>query len=460
MKVFKRSISWFLILMVLACMAPFAGAQEDASSALRSVAVQLRERLVARQSSITVQFQMQEELTQQHLIDLMEQAVAHTGNPAEGDYLENHIENYEANAQILPSQGGYDVSVTYTVDYYTTAEQEQKVAEQIEKLLAEWNLGSATKQEKVTKIYSHITSTVDYDFTNLENEAYNLKYSAYAALINGTAVCQGYANLFYRMALSLGIDCRIIHGSSRGESHAWNIAKLDGKYYLLDATWDEGRSEWNYFLKGSSDFADHLFEAEYVTEAFKKAYPISAENYTPGTEPVNPFKDVAEGAYYAKAVLWAVSKGITNGMGEGIFCPNDTCTRGQIVTFLWRANGSPEPQSTANPFSDVATDAYYAKAVLWAVEKGITNGTGEGKFSPNAECIREQIVTFLWRSQGKPTTGSANPFGDVASGTYYYDAVLWAVDRGITNGISATTFAPKDDCTRGQIVTFLYRCLV
>ena len=136
-----------------------------------------------------------------------------------------------------------------------------------------------------------------------------------------------------------------------------------------------------------------------------------------------------------------------------------TCTRAQIVTFLWRAAGSPEPKSSAMPFEDVAADAYYYDAVLWAVENGITTGTTAATFAPNATCTRAQIVTFLWRSQRSPAADSVNPFTDVAADAYYNTAVLWAAENGITGGTSATTFSPSNDCTRAQIVTFLFRCL-
>ncbi len=172
----------------------------------------------------------------------------------------------------------------------------------------------------------------------------------------------------------------------------------------------------------------------------------------------NPFTDVKTGAYYFDSVLWAVEKGITNGTTTTTFSPEESCTRGQIVTFLWRAAGSPEPTSTAMPFTDVKADAYYYKAILWAVEKGITTGTTATTFSPEDFCTRGQIVTFLWRSQGKPAVAYSNPFTDVKGGAYYYDAVLWAVKSGITNGTSANAFSPEDTCTRAQCVTFLYRC--
>ena len=173
-----------------------------------------------------------------------------------------------------------------------------------------------------------------------------------------------------------------------------------------------------------------------------------------------PFVDVPADAYYYDAVLWAAENGITDGVDETHFAPDAICTRAQIVTFLWRAAGCPEPESLSS-FADVPADSYYAKAVAWAVEQGITVGTGDGKFSPDAPCTRAQCVAFLWRAQGTPDAAEGNPFIDVAEDTFYTDAVLWAAENGITLGTNAdgTTFSPDGDCTRAQIVTFLYRCL-
>ena len=175
------------------------------------------------------------------------------------------------------------------------------------------------------------------------------------------------------------------------------------------------------------------------------------------TFPIVTFTDVPADAYYADAVSWAVLKGVTNGTSETTFSPNASCTRAQAVTFLWRAAGSPEPESTRNPFDDIKSDEYYYKAVLWAVEQGITYGTTDSTFSPDATCTRAQIVTFLWRSQECPEAGEMNPFDDVADNTYYAEAVKWAVMEGVTSGTSASTFSPSNNCTRAQIVTFLWR---
>ena len=169
----------------------------------------------------------------------------------------------------------------------------------------------------------------------------------------------------------------------------------------------------------------------------------------------SPFSDVSTSAYYYEAVKWAQEKGITGGIGNGLFGPNQPCTRAQIVTFLWRAAGSPEPK-TMSSFADVSTDAYYAKAVAWAVENGITTGTGDGKFSPDATCTRAQSVTFLFRAIGKLVDSKAE-FSDVLTDSYYANAVAWAVENGVTNGIGDGLFGPNNSCTRAQIVTFLFR---
>lgn len=177
---------------------------------------------------------------------------------------------------------------------------------------------------------------------------------------------------------------------------------------------------------------------------------------TQPTQTVGGFTDVSASSYYASAVEWAVQQGITNGTSATTFSPEQSCTRAQAVTFLWRAAGSPEPTSTACPFTDVSSTSYYYKAVLWAYENGITLGTSDTAFSPNATVTRAQVVTFLCRALNGSASGS-NPFSDVADSAYYYSAVLWAVANNITNGTTATTFSPNATCTRAQIVTFLCR---
>ena len=211
------------------------------------------------------------------------------------------------------------------------------------------------------------------------------------------------------------------------------------------------------------------FEAEgelrYTAVFENPAFEPQARTVTiPKLERANPFKDVKKNKYYYEPVLWAYyhEPQITSGIGETSFGPNQTCTRAQIVTFLWKAAGCPEPESAVNPFTDVKPEKYYYKAVLWAAEHDVTGGTGEGTFSPNKGCTRAQTVTFLWRFAGSPEPNQTeNPFADVREGKYYYSAVLWAYyhEPQITSGVGESTFSPNASCTRGQIVTFLYKLM-
>ena len=186
-----------------------------------------------------------------------------------------------------------------------------------------------------------------------------------------------------------------------------------------------------------------------VSAAFKAAAPASE----------NPFTDVPSGAYYEDAVVWAVKKGITSGTSATTFNPDGSCTRAQAVTFLWRAAGSPEPKSAAMPFTDVPAGSYFEKAVLWAVENGITKGTSDTTFSPDDSCTRAQIVTFLWRAGGSPAVSGNSAFSDVAADAYYAAAVAWAEKNGVTGGIGGGLFGSDNTCTRAQIVTFLHRAM-
>ena len=209
---------------------------------------------------------------------------------------------------------------------------------------------------------------------------------------------------------------------------------------------------WRVILGGVT-ITDNKFtmpaEDVEVQAVFEKDAPISK----------HPFLDVPAGAYYEDAVVWAVGKGITSGTNATTFDPNGTCTRAQAVTFLWRAAGSPVPKTKLMPFPDVPVGSYYWNAVLWAIEQGITEGTSYLTFSPNDSCTRAQIVTFLWRAKGNPAVRGNAPFTDVAPDAYYAAAVTWAEKNGITGGIGNGLFGSNNTCTRAQIVTFLYRAM-
>ena len=229
----------------------------------------------------------------------------------------------------------------------------------------------------------------------------------------------------------------------------------DGWDQTFTITPDKGYAVAKVLVDGKSVGAVKSYTFKNVTKDHTIEAIFMKSNGNPQT---GVFVDVATGSYYEDAVDWAVENGITKGTDDTHFSPDGICTRAQAVTFLWRAAGSPKPETRTMPFTDVPAGSYYYDAVLWAVENGIAKGTSDTTFSPNMTCSRAQIVTFLWRSEKSPAAGTANPFADVKSTAYYADAVLWAVKENIAKGTTNTTFSPDADCTRAQIVTFLWRC--
>lgn len=244
-------------------------------------------------------------------------------------------------------------------------------------------------------------------------------------------------------------------GAGGSISPSGNVSVREGRDQTFTITPDKGYAVANVKIDGKSIGAVKSYTFENVRRTHTIEVIFMKANGNPQT---GVFVDVATGSYYEDAVDWAVENGITKGTDDTHFSPDGICTRAQAVTFLWRAAGSPKPETRTMPFTDVPVGSYYYDAVLWAVENGITKGTSDTTFSPNITCTRAQIVAFLWRSEKSPAAGTANPFADVKSTAYYADAVLWAVKENITKGTTSTTFGPNADCTRAQIVTFLWRC--
>ena len=244
-------------------------------------------------------------------------------------------------------------------------------------------------------------------------------------------------------------------GTGGAISPSGNVSVREGRDQTFTITPDQGYTVSDVKIDGKSIGAVKSYTFENVRRTHTIEVIFMKANGNPQT---GVFVDVATGSYYEDAVDWAVENGITTGVSANRFDPNGVCTRAQAVTFLWRAAGSPKPETRTMPFADVPAGSYYYDAVLWAVENGITKGTSDTTFSPNMTCTRAQIVAFLWRSEKSPAAGSRNPFADVKSTAYYADAVLWAVKEDITKGTTNTTFSPDADCTRAQIVTFLWRC--
>ena len=244
-------------------------------------------------------------------------------------------------------------------------------------------------------------------------------------------------------------------GTGGSISPSGNVSVREGRDQTFTITPDKGYAVANVKIDGKSIGAVKSYTFENVRRTHTIEVIFMKANGNPQT---GVFVDVATGSYYEDAVDWAVENGITKGTDDTHFSPDGICTRAQAVTFLWRTAGSPASKTSTMPFTDVPVGSYYYDAVLWAVENGITKGTSDTTFSPNMTCSRAQIVAFLWRSEKSPAAGTANPFADVKSTAYYADAVLWAVREDITKGTTNTTFSPDADCTRAQIVTFLWRC--
>ena len=257
----------------------------------------------------------------------------------------------------------------------------------------------------------------------------------------------GHSYSYYTIKATAGVGGSI--------SPSGNVSVREGRDRTFTITPDKGYAISNVKIDGKSIGAVKSYTFENVRRTHTIEVIFTKANGNPQT---GVFVDVATGSYYEDAVDWAVENGITKGTDDTHFSPDGICTRAQAVTFLWRTAGSPKPETRAMPFTDVPVGSYYYDAVLWAVENGITKGTSDTTFSPNMTCSRAQIVAFLWRSEKSPAAGTANPFTDVKSTAYYAVAVLWAVKENITEGTTNTTFSPDADCTRAQIVTFLWRC--
>ena len=307
--------------------------------------------------------------------------------------------------------------------------------------------GGATWQDSPE--FTGLSASTAYRFVARYGATESRFASLASAELNVTtnAALSGGGYTYYTIKATAGVNGAI--------SPSGSVSVREGRNQTFTITPNTGYAISNVKIDGKSVGA----VKSYTFENVKGNHTIEAifmkANGNPQT---GVFVDVATGSYYEDAVDWAVENGITQGTDDTHFSPDGICTRAQAVTFLWRAAGSPASKTSAMPFTDVPVGSYYYDAVLWAVENGITKGTSETRFSPDDTCTRAQIVAFLWRSEKSPAAGSRNPFADVKSTAYYADAVLWAVKEDITKGSTNTTFSPDADCTRAQIVTFLWRC--
>ena len=282
------------------------------------------------------------------------------------------------------------------------------------------------------------TATVFYENTTV--------YAHWTYIGGGGSSGGGGGYTYHTIRAISGLNGSISPSGWTSVRHGWD--------QTFTITPDKGYAVAKVLVDGKSVGSVKSYTFKNVTKDHTIEVVFMKANGNPQT---GVFVDVPEGSYYEEAVDWAVEKGITTGTGNNYFTPDGICTRAQAVTFLWRVAGSPTPKTEAMVFEDVLDGSYYYEAVLWAVENGITVGTSATTFSPELTCSRAHIVTFLWRAANSPSVKTANPFTDVAADAYYIDAVLWAVKHKITVGTTLSTFSPDEGCTRAQIVTFLYR---
>ena len=525
----------------------------EATSAVDKAAQQMRKHIKNFDKSFTITFSKAYYGDAYALLDkLKDKTFAHTGKPDEGDYLLWSIARMSYRAQL--SNGGVKY-ISYEVQYNMTRSQSKEAAAKADSILKSLKLSGKSDYDKIYAIYHYITSHVTYDFSGV-SVGDHIAHSSYAALCKNHAVCQGIALSIYHMMLKSGIDCRLVSGYLTGGAHGWNLVKLGGKYYYVDATNDLGSTNYTYFLKCGASMPTHTPDPAFQTAEFKKKYPLATKDYsapkptskpTPTVIPLptpktayyvmnegsgkitvtsgdriimsihgsnnyqtwtssdtkvfdpqdgyarmagkatvtvtytdmsNPepgvefpvvtktcevtvlYKDVtSKKDFWYTPTNYLTAQNVVKGyQDQTLFKPANDCTRAQMLTFMWRLAGSPATKKNTCKFKDVKSSDYYFKPVIWAVEKGITTGYDDGTFKPKNVCTRAQTVTFLWRMAGKPSPSSTkNPFKDVKNTDYFYKATLWASENGILAGYDDGTFRPNGDCLRRQMVTFLYK---
>ena len=481
---------------------------------------------------------------------IKDKAFEHTGKPGEGDYLRWTLSyiNYTA-----WGKGQYWNKIQFTMKYHVTKSQDADAKKKADDTITSLKLSGKKDYDKIKAIYDYITKNVTYYKSSSGTSG--ASYAMYGALCKKKATWQGIDLAVYYMMLKAGIDCRIITGNRTGESYAWNIVKIGGEYYYLDATSDLGAKDYSYFLKCPNSLGQYSPNYIYTTDDFKKKYPMATMDYylkiatpTPTEIPIptpkkveytmkeeegsitavcgdkimlhmpdlphssiewtstnpnvykflddcakmagqtkvtviyydasnkdangNPaetrlsvnitvlYKDVTKtNDFWYAPTNYLTAKDVVKGYeNQTLFKPGNDCTRAQMLTFMWRLAGSPEPKSDKCQFPDVKSSDYYYKPVIWAVENGITTGYDDGTFKPKNVCTRAQTVTFLWRMAGKPAPESkTNKFKDVKEKDYFYKATLWASEKKILAGYSDGTFRPQGLCLRRQMVTFLYK---
>ena len=410
--------------------------------------------------------------------EIFSAALEHTGAGTEGDYLRWQLGGYTAD--LAYNAGGTMYKFIYHITFFTTASEENYVTSRVTSILSGLGLAGKTEEQKIRAIYNFLCTSITYDYDRINED---ISHTAFAALRDGKAVCQGYAVLLYRMMLDAGISCRVITGKGYNgawEDHAWNIVRIGSLYYNVDATWDTPYyavyHDYDYYLRCNANFADHVrnsstssLQLDYTSAEFNAAYPMSPTDYSGGSSTT----------YYTVTFMTehgtAPSKQSVES-GKTATKPADPTASGwkfeywcKDVSLKYKYDFSTPvtlnitlyakwTRTSSSPFEDVSEDDWFYKAVMWATTQSpaITNGTDATHFAPGNKCTRAEVVQFLYNAAGKPAVVmTINPFEDVSKDDWFYTAVMWAVSNKITNGTDESHFSPAKKCTRAEVVTFL-----
>jgi len=423
---------------------------------------ELREALVERKSTITLHYESQA-YDKTDPTRFFEKAVAHTGKPTEGDYLKWQYAGWDATQSGHVDGNTYYLTIKYTMTWYTTAKQETALDAKISRILQSLDLDGKSDYEKVSAIYSYVCQHVTYDSKHDADDSYKLKYTAYAAAINGTSVCQGYSVLLYRLMLEEGIDCRFISGTANGANHSWNIVKLGGKYYNLDATWDAGSDTPAYFLKSDANFSDHERDEAYLTQSFVRNYPMGETDY-------KEQRDAHTHTYKQPEFEW--SSDLLSCIAR-FFCTlgddiqqeactvtvNEDGTRIASCTFDGKTYTDQiisDTRRVEDIFTDVPSTSWYRDYVQYVYDHALMGGVSKTEFRPDGTLTRAQVAQILYNQAGSPDVTEESQFTDVKSTAWYYRAVTWAAENQVVGGYTDGTFRPNQSITRQEVAVMLY----
>ena len=471
-------------------------------TSLADAAESVREQLREREQTVVVRYQVASGAYDRSLANLIfSEAIAHTGVPTEGDYLRYQYGGWTCGISISDNGTTCKLTFSYAMTYYTTADEEEEVDAKVQEVISSLALDGKNEYGKIKSIYDYICEHVVYDYEHLSDTSYKTQFTAYGALIDGTSVCQGYAVLFYRLALEAGIDARVIIGESYGEGHAWNIVRIGEKYYYLDSTWDAGNTFYRYFLKGTSDFTAHDNDAEYSTDDFFQQYPVSASAYVKSdsddimhTPVLQGYKDstCTEEGYTGDTVCSECGELLKK--GESIMMKDHE----------WDSDYTIDQPAACTVAGSKSIHCSICDTVKEGTEQSIAatgHSWGTGKVTAAATCTEAGTKTYTCsscnasRTESIAATGHTygawavveaattrqegreericdtcehvdvrvipkkilTMFTDVKTSDWYYDAVTYVYENGLMTGLNTTTFGPGEALSRAQFAVILHR---